>query len=203
MDIVQGFLKLGMIDNAYAASFELVYACEKLALLTRELPCHTGHPKARAGVDKMLLEVIPIRIGYTPEGWFSVVLPALLPKKEKGSTEYIRRVLRLAMQEFFSKKVPVRLPKCTIIYRHVYDRARPERQYRDHDNMEVNMVTDVVAYYTMIDDSAMRCSHYYCSAPGMENRTEVYIVPDGEMEEWLIKEESYPDSGIELLEKRP
>ena len=200
---VRDFLKAGMIDNANTAAFNLAHTSERLTLLTREIPCCTGNPHARVEIDKILEEEIPVKIGYTKEGWFCAVLPSLLPKKEQGSAEYIQRFLYPGMQRFFSKKVPVYYPHCTIIYRHVYDKSRPEREFRDHDNIETYMVTDIVALFVMNDDSAMRCSHHYCSAKGKENRTEVYVVHSSEFMDWYMKEKSYPIDGIELLSDYP
>ena len=96
----------------------------------------------------------------------------------------------------------MRYQDCVLIYRHVYDRARPERKMRDHDNIEINMVSDIVAMYVMPDDSPAVCSHYYCSTAGQEERTEVYVVPKKEFPIWLAMENTMPDEGVELYEKK-
>ena len=88
--------------------------------------------------DNLIALCIPVEIGFTVEGWFSLRLPMLLPKKAEGSADYIRSFLYPAMREFFMEKEPVRFKDCVLIYRHVYDRFRPERQKRDHDNIEIN-----------------------------------------------------------------
>lgn len=72
-----------------------------------------------------------------------------------------------------------------LAYRHVYQRDRPERAYRDHDNIEVNMVTDIVTLYLLPDDAPRRCAHYYCSAAGDVDCTEVYVVPTSRFPVWL------------------
>lgn len=95
---------------------------------------------------------------------------------------------------------PVRYRDCVLIYRHVYSRDRPERRYRDHDNIEVNMVSDIVALYVMPDDSPKVCAHYYCSVSGMDERTEVYVVPKKDFPLWLVTERAMPDEGVRLYE---
>ena len=95
----------------------------------------------------------------------------------------------------------MRYDDCAIIFRHVYSRDRPERQQRGHDNIELNIVVDIVALYTMRDDSPVVCDHYYCSAAGKQERTEVYVVPRNEFTEWLNVEKFIPDNGIELHDK--
>ena len=106
------------------------------------------------------------------------------------------------MMRFWEGKKAVRYPYNVTIFRHVYNRERPERQQRDHDNIELNRVLDAVALYVMVDDSPSRCRHYYCNAPGSSERTEVYVVPRGEFRYWLEHEDSIPDEGVQLYENR-
>jgi hypothetical protein len=134
--------------------------------------------------------------------WRTLTL-RLLPKKDRGSPAYISDPLYPAMKRFWRGKPPVRYPYNVTIFRHVYDRERPERENRDHDNCELNSVVDIVALYVMYDDSPMRCKHYYCSAPGDVERTEVYVVPQDEFIDWLKMENSIPNEGVKLYENLP
>lgn len=187
--------------ESYFRQALLIEECaEQLTLAARTLPSYIGHPDAEAQVEAILKQEIPVEIGYTKEGWFSVRIPMLLPKKSKGSTDYIRSFLYPAMRDFFIEKPPVRYREAVLIYRHVYDRRRPERQMRDHDNIEINMVSDIVAMYVMPDDGPAVCAHYYCSAAAEQERTEVYVVPKGDFLTWLSGEAAMPDGGVELYE---
>lgn len=95
---------------------------------------------------------------------------------------------------FFSQnRPPVRYRDCVLAYRHIYSRDRPERQKRDHDNIETNMVSDIVALYVMPDDGPDICSHYSCGAEGVEERTEVYVILKKEFPDWLLKEPNMPE----------
>ena len=166
-------------------------------------------------VETITAANVPVEIGFTAEGWFSVRLPLLLPKKERGSAEYVRSILLPALRTFFADRPPVRLDNCVLIYRHVYAEDRPERQRRDHDNIEINMVSDCIALYAMTDDAPGLCSHYYCSdAPGLcshyycstsatVERTEVYVVPQREFAAWLEAEKAMPDEGVKLHDSPP
>ena len=176
---------------------------ERLTLLTRALPCYTGGCTVADEVEQIVRDVVPVEMGFTEEGWFCLRIPMLLPRKEYGSVSYIRGFLYPAMRAFFLKQPPVRYPKCVIIYRHVYARDRPERQYRDHDNIEINFVSDAVALYTMPDDNPAVCRHFYCSAAGDPERTEVYVVPQEDFIRWQLQETSIPENGVFLLENRP
>lgn len=187
--------------ESYFQQALLIEECaEQLTLAARTLPSYIGHPDAETQVEAILKQEIPVEIGYTREGWFSVRIPMLLPKKSKGSTDYIRSFLYPAMRDFFVEKPPVRYREAVLIYRHVYDRRRPERQMRDHDNIEINMVSDIVAMYVMPDDGPAVCAHYYCSAAAEQERTEVYVVPKGDFPTWLSGEAAMPDGGVELYE---
>ena len=156
----------GMYQAAQVQMLRLEESSERLTLLTRSLPCYTGARSAPDDVAQIIRDAIPVEMGFTQEGWFSLRIPLLLPKKESGSVNYLRGFLLPAMEEFFRDKSLIRYPKCVLIYRHVYARDCPERRYRDHDNIEINLVSDSVALYTMPDDNPTVCTHFYCSAAG-------------------------------------
>ena len=186
-------------EYMYRLIMQAVEQSEKMTLAVRNLPAYTGHPRAQEHTQFTIRENIKVQIGYTEQGWFSVQIPMLLPKKEAGSASYIRSILYPAMKRFFLPRKPIRYQDCILIYRHVYDERRPERAYRDHDNIETNMVTDIVAMYVMEDDAALKCVHYYCSAAGDFDRTEVYVVPVSQFMQWLTMEKTFPKSGLRLL----
>ena len=191
----------GHISEAYDKAMQLEETSEKTILLTRVLPAYTGCPQARLEINNIVRICIPVEIGFTSEGWFSVRIPALLPKKNKGSADYVRSFLYPVMRDFFASVPPVRYTDCVLIYRHVYDKNRNERKKRDHDNIEINMVSDIVALYVMPDDGPDICSHFYCSAKGTVERTEVYVVPKSDFTAWLDVEKTMPDKGVKLYEQ--
>lgn len=193
LQAIQAHAQRGDIENAYQAAFTFAAQAEKLTLIARELPARTGRPTARQEMNRAILDSFPIYIGFTQRGWFYVRIPSLLPKKSKGSADYITAPLYAAMGRYWQGRQPVRYDDCVLIYRHVYDRQRPERSYRDHDNFETNRVTDIISMYVMTDDSPSHCRHYYCSAPGDGNCTEVFVVPDVDFTAWLAMEKSLGD----------
>ena len=192
----------GDMKEAYESALKLEEISERTVLLTRSLPAYTGNPKADIEVENLIKLCIPIEIGFTGEDWFSLRIPALLPKKEEGSADYIRASVYLAMREFFKNKKPVRFENSVMVFRHIYSKDRPERKKRDHDNIEVNMISDIVAMYVMPDDGANMCSHYYCSAESDEERTEIYVVPIKEFDMWFIREKLGTVKKEKLYENR-
>lgn len=173
------------LTAAYEAAFRFEAVLEQAILLARVLPAYTGRPEAQEAVDTLMAQTIPIEMGYTELGWFCLRIPALLPKKGSGSPTYIQQALYPAMNRFFKGKVPASYDDCVLIYRHVYDSARPERAWRDHDNIEQNMVTDIITLYLLPDDAPARCAHFYCSAAGPADCTEVYVVPREQFPSWI------------------
>lgn len=191
------------MPGAFGAAFAFEAEVEKLALLARVLPAYTGHPKALDLAEQTMEETIPVTMGFGKRGWFCLRIPALLPKKGTGSPIYIQEYLYPAMRRFFDGKPPTRYPDCVLAYRHVYDQKRPERACRDHDNIEQNMVTDIVALYLLPDDAPLRCAHYYCSAMGPQDQTEVYVVPRELFPCWLESEKANDLKEEKLYETRP
>ena len=191
------------MELAYVAALKLAEDSEKMTLLTRSLPAYTGNPQAPLEVDKIVENSIQTEAGFTLEGWFCVRLPILLPKKEAGSASYIRGILYPALRNFFRDKEPIRYPESVMIFRHVYDKDRPERRYRDHDNIEINMVADTIAMYVLDDDAPLYCDHFYCSASSTWERTEVYVVPAEDFTQWLMMAHLIPDEGVMLHEYVP
>jgi len=201
LESIRQKLRAGEIEDAYREALIFADASEKLTLIARQLPAYTGNPQAKNMAEKIMGDNIGIRIGFTAEGWFAAVIPAILPKKGKsGSADYIRDNLYHAMSKFFSSRPTLCCPDCVIIFRHVYERSRPERQYRDHDNIEINMAVDAISLYALVDDAPLRCSHYYCSIAGDENRAEIFVVPQSEFEAWILDAKGYDGNGIILHE---
>ena len=179
-------------EDALAKSVLAARISEGVALKTRSLPAHTGHPKAEPLIRQAIAESVPVEIGFTDQDWLCIRLPILLPRKEKSSRSYIRGFLYPALERFAANREKIRYRNCVVVFRHVYDRNRPEREYRDHDNIELNAVVDAIAMFFLVDDTPLECRHYYCSAAGDEERTEVYLVPRLEINRWLDMEDDPP-----------
>lgn len=195
--------QVGMQDSANAVMNEIAVLATKITLLTRELPTLTGHPEASAAVEAVIAAACPVEMGFTEDGWFLMKMQPLARNKEYANKEYIRGILYPAMDRFWKEKDPVRYGKSTIIFRHVYDRERPEDRFRDCDTAEVKFVTDVVAMYVLTDDAPSYCSHFHCSTPGSKPRTEVYVIPQEDFSRWLKKLETMPDEGLPVLDVIP
>ena len=191
------------LEAALEKSVTAARIAESIALKTRALPVHTGHPQADEMIREVLTGTVPVEMGFTEEGWFCLRMPILLPRKEKSSRSYLRGFLYPALERFAYGKPRIRYRNCVLIFRHVYDRNRPEREYRDHDNIELNTVVDAIAMFFLVDDTPLECCHYYCSTAGDDERTEVYIVPRADFEGWLAMEKNSEKLRKKLFENLP
>lgn len=72
----------GNMELTYEVALRVADIAERIVLLARALPAYTGHPLAAHEVENLMQINIPVEIGFTAEGWFSVRLPLLLPKKK-------------------------------------------------------------------------------------------------------------------------
>lgn len=197
------FAEQGNMVVAFSRAFDFEGIMEKAVLLARVMPAYTGHPNAADLSERLICETVPVEMGFLEPGWFCLQIPALLPKKEQGSASYIRGVLYPAMRRFFADKPPVSYPDCVLIFRHIYDWNRPERAWRDHDNIEVNMVADIITLYLLPDDAPRHCAHYYCSAAGDQDSTIVYVVPRSELADWIHAEKNGDLEGVMMYETYP
>lgn len=175
-------------NGAYASSLETAYIGERLILQLRDLATYPNEIKREEYVANAIKETALVEVGFTKENWFHLSIPALLPRKEKGNPEYIRSLIYPAMSDFFKNKIVRKFQNCTLVYLHTYDKTRPRREWRDHDNIEINAVSDIVALYVMVDDNPHVCEHYYASKSGEKNRTEVFVLPKRDLEKFRVKE---------------
>ena len=188
-------------EEAFRLSFGAHRNICKLFNLGNSLPAMSGDPAADNERNAIIAEEIPVEMGFTEEGWFLARIPMLLPKKDGGNVDHLRTMLYPAFRRYFNERpVDEKFSKCVLIYRHVYDRERSERQYRDHDNIELNFVTDTVALYVMEDDAPLKCEHFYCSAAGSEERTEVYVLPQTDFMKWYGIHLEIPDEGMKIVD---
>ena len=74
---------------------------------------------------------------------------------------------------------------------HEYGEEIPTIQWRDHDNIELNVVVDQISHYMLLDDSPDLCRHLYLSKEAEKTQTEVYIIRNKFLLNWLKEKELY------------
>lgn len=186
LSIINKYIDEDDKENAMKELYKYEIISEKIVNNARIIPIASGIPNIQETISNIIIEENNVEVSYTNEGWFRVKIPSLLPKKEKGNPSYIRATLNAALKKYFSTNERKKFKeKCVFIVKHNYSKERNEREYRDHDNIELNAVVDNIALYVLLDDSPMKCKHYYCSTVDITDSTEVFIIPDTDFIKWL------------------
>ena len=134
---------------------------EKLRRLAME---SVAKPERQRDYRERLIRSHWIRVEFE-KGILRAELPFLLPHRKSKYTDYIYQPLFLAMEKWCGErgKEGLEIPafkEAVVCFCHVYDKRKPEIRVRDHDNIELNTVTDIIALYLMPDDAPRRCAPF-------------------------------------------
>lgn len=177
--------KIG-ISQFIETSYNIQKNAEKLCLSARLLPLKSGFSKAKQEIEKTMIKETGICVGLLNQKWIKITLPALLPKKETGGVEYIRDSLNVALNEYMKKHERELMKEPVImIFHHIYSSTHKGRRYRDHDNIEINAVADVVTLNFLTDDNPNYCQHFQYTTLGETDHTEIYLIPTTDFPEWV------------------
>ncbi len=191
----------GNDEEAHQRSLSFWEDACKFFNLGSSIPLISGDPAMELEVDRIVEKELHIEMGYTTEGWFLLKMPSLNPRKDKGNNNHLRRMLIPAFKKYFNGRSETQLfDKCWVIYRHVYDQNYDASARYDIDNYERNYVTDVIAMYVLVDDSAKHCNHILMSVPGSFPHTEVYVIPYEDLFIWLQAMPDIVDSELKIIE---
>lgn len=182
---------------------ELMMEMERLCKVVRTVPLKLGVARINGkdifdATQDAISDNWDIKIGYAESKWLCVILPIIAPKINGWTSDILYEPLNLSLEKFFSKKVFIDKRPMVICYRFVYSKDVPIRNYHDHDNKEIKMITDTITNLTLIDDKPKYLNHYYCTATGVDSHTEVFLVPREEFSEWLEYESTITEKGAIL-----
>ena len=132
-------------------------------------------------VEKAILESFEISISETPEGWFLMTLPVLLPKKKEHkslASSYISPAIYAAVDKYFQGKDRPRYSGCTVCFISIYEHDLLRKYRRDHDNIEVSRLLNcLTATGVLAGDDPFDCDLFYTAETGEKNATKVIIRP--------------------------
>ncbi len=120
-----------------------------------------------------------------------IVFPTLLPKKiERLSNQAvysnadIRAIYEPAFTRFFSRgKHIIYSKKAVIIYTHIFS---SQKEFKDHDNFETKIITDLITANLLLDDSPKHCAIFMDYRMGEHSHTEVDVIPFDELKDYLM-----------------
>ena len=175
-------------DEFLKTALSIQVNAEKLCLKARLLPLRSGHPMAMEMVKDNISSAVNISIYPVFRNWMKITIPALLPKKETGGVEYIRDSLNEALNKYFkNKEKNIYSEPVILIFNHIYSKWYNGRRFRDHDNIEINAVADLITLNFLSDDNPTNCQHFQYTTEGEEDSTVIYLVPYSDFSFWVNK----------------
>ncbi len=163
----------------------------RAALMGEVITCNTRHivyGTTRIKKREYLIDAGKaqgIEIEYT-DGVLEITLPWLLPKrKQRHSMEFLFDSLHYTLQEYIRTHRIPRFKNCVICCSCVYDKSRPLRRVRDHDNLELKQVIDIIATFALIDDSGVYCDTYNTAELGDKDCTRITVMDKEHFMTWL------------------
>ena len=186
------FLKELMFEetpNAYFVNDELVKLnaiIKKIVGKTMEIGRYSGFT-GKQEISRMMGEELEISLDGER---LHIVFPSLLPKRierQNNQAVYtnadIRQMYEPAFSKFFSgRKHVIYSKKAVIVYTHFFS---SEREFRDHDNFETKIITDLITANMLLDDSPKHCAIFMDYKMGEQSHTEVDVMPFEELKEFI------------------
>jgi len=161
------------------------FKAEKIACKIRNLICQsTGISK------KELLKLVSVEHDIkihqcNDTGIINIKFPSLLPKKRRSENgHFILDALYAALDEYDSNIGFSKMQDNVICMTHYYSNA-VSTKIRDYDNFETKEIIDLIAAYTMVDDSGRYCASFNCTKLGDSDYTCLTVLEKNLFPDWL------------------
>jgi len=121
-------------------------------------------------------------------GITTIKIPALLPARKKNGTKFIAAPFFAAMIRFRNQTGYMEnYTHCTIAVEHIYNHKLGfHKRIRDHDNIELKEIFDVINTFLLTDDSGYYVSHFYNSDIGDEDSTRITVMENHHFPHWIL-----------------
>ena len=176
--------------NAYnELSTNAAYQAERITeRLRRIIYTTTNIPKAEYLHNAA--EHLSISVDRTQDGIVEIILPCLIPKRSKNSTNFIIDPLHVKLSEFTLENNLGKFRECVVCFINVYDKDLPERRVRDHDNIEMKSILDTINAYLLVDDGGLLCEFFCSSKLGDSDYTQIFIMHKDMFPKWVLRYEN-------------
>jgi len=176
-------------ENYEILSMEACLRAERIACNIRHF-IYTTASITKKDLMKLISQEHNVKIAKDDNyGALSITLPSLLPKKKQvNGGEFLLDALYFALQEFAEANGYTKFKECVVCFFHAYDKKISSQKIRDYDNIETKQVLDIIAAFTMTDDSGRYCDTYHTSISGEANFTEIVVVEKDKFLAWLSAE---------------
>lgn len=193
-------IKLLLEEKSYSEVYDL---CDKVAILSqsntqrvRRLPIDFGAKDGISQIKRTIVEKANIQFEYLNYDVLHIILPDLLPirprydsgkkiLKQTVNYDYLRSTyLEAFSQEFKNGKYRIKDGRRAVIaFINYYEE---DSLIKDHDNLDVKIITDILAEFVLFDDDPLSLSHYMDFDYADFMHTEVYLVPEDVFPNFLI-----------------
>ena len=191
-----------VLQNDYKS---VIKTSEELTVAVRSLPDLYPFPETTDAIvgEEVLAAYKPV-IGYTSEGYFYMKIPRL-PSiyASKKDSNYIKESIYYILNHAFCEAGVERhiFGDSVVVYCHRYAKDGTKHR-RNNDTSDTPSVTEVLSWFVLDRDSGS-CNHYYMAKDGVEDCTEVFVVPREAFADFLNKIENGELHPIEVTKEYP
>ena len=197
-------------ENYSSLSHQAVIKSEFITRKLRELVYSTTNvnwPELLAGIA----DELGITVEHDADGIIEITIPCLIPHRRKKQSGFIIEPLYAALERFVSAgslgvvsseadpldldigssdgrhAMPFeRFKHCVICITHVYDKELfGKGRKRDHDNIEIKGIIDVINTFLLTDDNESLCDIYTTSELSDQDITCISIMKKDMFSEWV------------------
>jgi len=175
-------------DNYNSLSQQIASNGEFISRKLRELIYSTTN-SSWPEIMEHAADALDIDVACGTNGLVEITFPCLIPKRTKKPTDFITAPLAAVLERFVSELEPPleRFKHCVICITHVYDETLYcNARKRDHDNIELKGIIDVINSFLLIDDSGNLCDIYQTSEFADVDHTRISIVKKDMFLEWIM-----------------
>jgi len=171
-------------DNYEILSTDAALRGEKIACRLRHLIySSTGIKKEEYLNSAGIMHGIEIKY---ENGIMEITLPSLLPKRTRQkSSEFLFDPFFFTLKNYAEKNPMPKYKYCVVCFSHIYNRELPSRRIRDHDNIELKEILDIISTFIMEDDSGLLCDTYNMTEFGGKDCTRISIMDKDRFPDWL------------------
>jgi len=158
---------VGYPDNYSNLSQQAAIKAEFITRKVRELVYNTTNIAWSELLESAANE-LGIIVEYDSDGVVDITIPCLIPGRKKKPTEFITAPLFATLERFIIERQATqpfeRFTHCVISITHVYDKLLFGRgRKRDHENIEIKGIIDVINAFLLTDDNGFLCNIYSAS----------------------------------------
>jgi len=138
-------------------------------------------------------EQLGISVADRENGLIEIIIPCLLPHREKGDNGFITVPLIRVLDKFVDGSPKFKkFEDCDICVTHIYDKAKTHMTHiRDHDNYELKKVMDVIGTFLLTSDSGRYCNTHIYTELSDASMTRIEIMPSEMFFSWIRGHKKY------------